>query len=152
LEIFLGGEHRLDLLSTFPFGHIDTFRSHFKIPNHPGTKGCVQIGHDVWIGSNVTLMSGISVGNGAVIAANSHVVKDVGSYEIWGGNPAQFLRFRVKRDLIERLNSLSWWDWCNTRINLLGNYFCIPLDENLLAILENSKTIGGLCGDDCTSK
>lgn len=150
LKIMLGGGHRLDLLSTFPFGHIDSFESNFKITSHPTTKGDVLVGNDVWIGSNVTIMSGVRVGNGAVIAANSHVVKHVGSYEIWGGNPAKFIRFRVKPELIQRVNALNWWEWCEYRINFFGDLFCLPLDEHVLNELELAKQFSDCCDDGCS--
>lgn len=54
----------------------------------------IVIGNDVWIGSSVTIMSGVTVGDGVVIAANSHVVKDVPPYAIVGGNPAKVIKFR----------------------------------------------------------
>lgn len=84
----MGGNHRTDWLTTYPFGHIhkDIF-TNFSGVGHPATKGSVVIGNDVWIGTNVTIMSGVSIGDGAVIANNSHVVKDVLPYSIVGGNP-----------------------------------------------------------------
>jgi len=76
VQIFLGGNHRTDWITTFPFGHI--FQKDLggeNIQGHPATNGGVSIGNDVWIGRGATIMSGISIGNGAVIAANSTVVK-----------------------------------------------------------------------------
>ena len=82
-----------------------------KLPGHPLTNGDVVIGNDVWIGYGVTIMSGVSIGSGAVIAANSHVIKDVPSYEIWGGNPAQPIRSRFPSEIKERLLEINWWDY-----------------------------------------
>lgn len=85
-NIFLGGNHRIDWITTYPFGHVhqDKF-SKFNGVGHPATNGDVVIGNDVWIGTNVTIMSGITIGDGAVIAANTHVVKNVEPYSIVGG-------------------------------------------------------------------
>lgn len=149
LSIFLGGGHRLDLLSTFPFGHVSTFKSNFIIPDHPTTNGNVTIGNDVWIGSNVTIMSGISIETGAVIAANSHVTKNIGPYEVWGGNPAKMLKHRVNPILIPRLLDLGWWDWCSLRINHFGKLFCEPITTSLVALLEDAKLNTEVCDDGC---
>lgn len=54
------------------------------------------IGNDVWIGSRSLIMKGVTIGDGAIIAAGSVVTKDVPPYEIWGGNPAHFLKSRLK--------------------------------------------------------
>ncbi len=111
VTIFLGGNHRTDWITTFPFGHIyeDTIGK-FDIKGHPSTNGDVIIGDDVWIGHGVTIMSGISIGSGAVIATNSNVVKDVGPYEIVGGNPAKKIKDRFSDELKERLLKLKWWE------------------------------------------
>jgi acetyltransferase-like isoleucine patch superfamily enzyme len=76
VQVFLGGNHRTDWITTFPFGHIfQTDLGGENIQGHPATNGGVSICNDVWIGWGATIMSGISIGNGAVIAANSTVVK-----------------------------------------------------------------------------
>ncbi|WVT77561.1 CatB-related O-acetyltransferase (plasmid) [Sinorhizobium chiapasense] len=111
VSVFLGGNHRSDWISTFPFGHIFHQQlGRFDIDGHPATNGSVTIGHDVWIGNGVTIMSGIHVGHGAVIAANSHVTKNVDDYTIVGGNPAQILRYRFPSPVVDRLLTLKWWD------------------------------------------
>lgn len=112
LTVFLGGNHRLDWSTTFPFGHVFADELGGKeINGHPQTGGDVQIGNNVWIGANVTLLSGVTIGNGAVIAATSTVTKAVGPYEIWGGNPARLLRPRFSPEISARLQALDWWDW-----------------------------------------
>jgi len=111
LQVFLGGNHRADWGTTFPFGQV--FRKalgEFDIPNNSQTNGDVVIGNDVWIGSKVTIMSGVTIGDGAVIAANATVAKDVGAYEIFGGNPARHLKHRFSEDICARLLGLRWWD------------------------------------------
>ena len=112
LTVFLGGNHRVDWMSTFPFGHI--FQDELggtEIVGHPKSNGEIIIGNDVWIASNVTIMSGIQIGDGAVIAANSMVVKDIAAYEIWGGNPAKKLKMRFSDEIIKSLLKLKWWEW-----------------------------------------
>jgi len=87
VQAFLGGNHRVDWITTFPFGHTST--SEINVPQvqgHPGTNGDIIIGNDVWLGTGCVLMSGITIGDGAVVAAHSHVVKDVAPYTLVGGN------------------------------------------------------------------
>jgi acetyltransferase-like isoleucine patch superfamily enzyme len=95
VSIFLGGNHRSDWITTYPFGCLKYFN---KKPGHPSTNGDVVIGNDVWIGCNATILSGVKIGDGSVIAANSLVTKDVPDYSIVGGNPAKVIRkdFRTK--------------------------------------------------------
>lgn len=80
-----------------------------NVISHSKQGGNVTIGHDLWIGGNVTIMSGVSIDPGAVIANNSHVVKDVDAYSISGGNPAKHIKFRFNQDQINALLSIEWW-------------------------------------------
>lgn len=109
--IFLGGNHRVDWITTYPFNQLyfDTFGAQ-DIVGHPATNGDVHIGNDVWIGSNVTIMSGICIGNGAVIATGSVVTHDVEPYSIVGGNPAKHIRYRFEQETRKALEKLRWWD------------------------------------------
>ena len=113
LKIFTGGNHRPDWISTYPFGHLFGRRFDFDIEpviGTPMTNGGVIIGHDVWICRDVTIMSGINIGDGAVVAANSHVVKDVKPFEIVGGNPAKHIKYRFDKETIDSLLALKWWE------------------------------------------
>ena len=73
-------------------------------------KIAILIGNDVWIGDHVILLEGIKIGDGAIIAAGSVVVKDVPSYAMVGGNPARVIRYRFKEDEIEYLKKIKWWN------------------------------------------
>lgn len=122
-EIYLGGNHYTDLVTTFPFGLVakEAFPN-ANFPENPNlqgsySKGNVVIDSDVWIGSHVTIMSGVHIGDGAVIAANSHVVKDVPPYSIVGGNPARVIRYRFAPDQIEALLRIQWYMWPDHVIN-----------------------------------
>ena len=74
-------------------------------------KGDINIGNDVWIGYNATIMAGVTIGDGAIIATNSTVIKDVEPYSIVGGNPAQEIKKRFSKEVITKLLELKWWDW-----------------------------------------
>jgi len=111
LSIFLGGEHRLDWLTTYPFSHF-----HPEIPGkYRVSKGDVTIGNDVWIGHGVTILSGVTIGDGAVIGAGSVVASNVQPYSIVAGNPAKHIKFKISP-------FVTWWNWSEETI-----YDAIPI-------------------------
>lgn len=95
----LNGEHKTDCLSTFPF------KAHCLKKHIPeaGSKGDIIIDDDVWIGTGATIMSGVHVKKGAVIAAGAVVVRDVEAYSIVGGVPARIIRKRFSDEIIKKL-------------------------------------------------
>lgn len=113
--IMNGGNHETAPLSTYPFGIFghgwEAVGAGRAAVEQYGTKGDTVIGHDVWIGHAATIMPGVRVGNGAIIAAQSVVTRDVPDYAIVGGNPAQLIRRRFDEASIARLNALAWWHW-----------------------------------------
>ncbi len=109
--IMNGANHLTDAISAYPFAIFgEDWSGAMEGKSYPD-KGDLIIGHDVWIGHNATLMAGINVGHGAIIAANATVVKDVPPYAIVGGNPAKVIRMRFSDEVIEQLLLLAWWDW-----------------------------------------
>ncbi len=74
------------------------------------------IGSDVWIGCNSTILRGVQIGCGAVVAANAVVVKDVPPYAIVAGVPARIIKYRFSQELIDRLIELQWWNWNDEKI------------------------------------
>ncbi len=137
VTFMLGGNHRVDWATTFPFGHIfvDELRG-TDIVGHPSTKGDIIIGNDVWIGRGATIMSGIEIGDGAIIAANSTVTKDVGPYEVWGGNPAKHLKHRFAPDIVAALLALKWWQFEVDTIQKIAPLLSQP---PTIAILEEVR-------------
>jgi len=109
-RIFQGCNHRTDWTTTYPFGHILYEKFPSNIQGHPSTKGHVIIENDVWIGLGCTIMSGIRIGSGSVIAAYSFVVKDGSPYTIVGGNPARVIKQRFSDEIIRELLEIRWWD------------------------------------------
>lgn len=115
VKIFLGGEHRTDWVTTFPFPDLwKDVAGHIK--GHPKTRGDVIVGNDVWIGTEAVVMSGVRIGNGAVIGARSVVTKDVPPYAIVAGNPAREVRMRFDNKTIARLEAIAWWNWDDKKI------------------------------------
>jgi len=139
VHVFLGGNHRMEWATTFPFSTKSAIAQGIIHGSRDGcvtSKGNVIIGTDVWIGSHASIMSGVSIGSGAVIAAYSHVVKDVEPYEIVGGNPAKHIRFRFNKTVIERLERLAWWNWPEEVVFSNVDLLCSEIDENSLEVLE----------------
>lgn len=115
VQIFLGGNHRSDWISTYPFNQLlpDVYGD---IKGHPMSKGDVVIGNDVWIGNNVMIMSGVTIGDGAVIGAGSVVTKDVPHYAIAAGAPARVKKYRFPPGVRNIMLRMKWWDWPLDRI------------------------------------
>lgn len=131
LKIFTGGNHQVESITTYPFGHTKSTQKNMSvkpIKRHPVPSKPVVIGNDVWIGGDVTIMSGVVIGNGAVIAANSHVVKDVPAYAVIGGNPARIIRMRFSKEKIDELNNLCWWNWTDEKIRNSIEFLCKPFN------------------------
>ena len=115
VQVMLGGEHRLDWVTTYPFNVVDA--QHTGIKGHPKSKGNVTIGNDVWIGREAIIMSGVTIGDGAVVAARALVVKDVAPYIVVGGNPAKLIKPRFDSQTIDDLLQIAWWNWPEARIS-----------------------------------
>jgi acetyltransferase-like isoleucine patch superfamily enzyme len=110
-----GGNHRVDWASTYPF-RVRYGLKGAGTDGHPVAKGDIVVGNDVWIGHGSTIMSGVQIGDGAVIAACSLVTKDVPSYAIVGGNPAKVIGQRFNADQQQALLEIRWWDWPEAQI------------------------------------
>lgn len=82
-----------------------------------------EIGHDVWIGSNVLIKQGVKIGNGSIIAMGSVVTKDIPDYSIAGGVPAKVIRNRFTETEIKYLNEMNWYHWDDKKLNRFGNSF-----------------------------
>jgi serine acetyltransferase len=82
----------------------------------------IHIGHDVWIGARVFIRDGVKIGNGAVVAAGSVVVKDVPDYAIVGGVPAKIIRYRFSEEMIAELLNLKWWEWPEEKLRKAQPY------------------------------
>ena len=126
VSFYLGGNHNINRISTWlpllDWEH-DSIRDLL-------TKGDIVIGNDVWIARSAVILSGVKIGNGAVIGGNSVVAKDVEPYSIVVGNPGKCVKKRFSDEQIDILENTKWWD----------------LDINI--IKENSKVIFGESFED----
>jgi virginiamycin A acetyltransferase len=109
--IMNGANHLSKSISSYPFAIFgEGWQGAMDGKSYP-TKGDTIIGNDVWIGHNATIMPGINIGDGAIIATNATVTKSVEPYSIVGGNPIQEIRKRFSTETIDKLLKLKWWDW-----------------------------------------
>jgi virginiamycin A acetyltransferase len=114
--IMNGANHLTEAVTSYPFAIFGNgWQEAMKGKAYP-TKGDTIIGNDVWIGYRATIMAGVKVGDGAIIAANSVVTKDVEPYSIVGGNPAREIKKRFSDEQIKDLLEIKWWDWEVERI------------------------------------
>ncbi|YAG15144.1 CatB-related O-acetyltransferase [Nostoc sp. DSM 114161] len=111
IVIFGGGNHITTRATTFPFKWLATETEPEERYTDAASKGATMIGHDVWVGYGATIMSGVKIGNGAVVGARAVVAKDVPAYAVVVGNPAKVVRYRFKPETIQRLLELAWWNW-----------------------------------------
>ncbi len=114
--IMNGANHLTASLSAYPFSIFGKgWENAMEGKTYPN-KGDIIVGNDVWIGHNATIMAGVKIGDGAIIATNATVVKDVEPYSIVGGNPAKEIKKRFTDETIEKLLKLKWWDWSIEKI------------------------------------
>lgn len=116
--LFTSGNHNLKSLSTytFPLFYEEWDLDSGNIRDAWNNKGDIIIGNDVWIGYEAVIMSGVKIGDGAIIGARAVVTKDVPPYTIVGGVPAKIIRKRFDDKTIEKLLKLKWWDWDYNKI------------------------------------
>jgi len=109
--IMNGANHLTNAITAYPFAIFgEDWKNAMEGKKYPN-KGDINIGNDVWIGYNTTIMAGVKIGDGAIIATNATVTKDVEPYAIVGGNPAQLIKKRFSADQIKKLLTIQWWNW-----------------------------------------
>ncbi len=117
--LFTSANHTLDSLSTYTFPiFFDEWGLDAKnIRSAWDNKGDIVIGNDVWIGYEAVILSGVTIGDGAIIGTRAVVTKDVPPYTIVGGVPAKPIRRRFDDETIAELLRLRWWDWDKEKIS-----------------------------------
>jgi chloramphenicol O-acetyltransferase type B len=116
-------EHPMNWLSTSLYNSVLTEKYQQEISS---VYSDVTIGHDCWIGRDACIMSGVNIGNGAIVAARSVVTSDVPAYAVVAGIPARVVRYRFSDDWITRLEAVRWWDFPVDVLDQLD--FSQPLD------------------------
>ncbi|HEY7933296.1 MAG TPA: CatB-related O-acetyltransferase [Solirubrobacteraceae bacterium] len=125
VEFVVGGNHRTDWISTYPF------RVLWGMPGawtdgHPRPESDIEVGNDVWIGAQALILPGVKIGDGAVIGARAVVTRDVRPYAIVAGVPAREVRRRFGDEQVDALIALCWWDWPEERIRANVDLLCSP--------------------------
>ena len=116
--IFTSANHTMKSLSTYPF---PIFFEEWgldvaNVADAWDNKGDIVIGNDVWIGYDAVILSGVTIGDGAIIGTRAVVTKDIPPYTIVGGVPARRIRRRFDEETVTRLLELRWWEWSDERI------------------------------------
>ncbi len=134
VEIFLGGHHRTEWVTTYPFpAMIDEAAF---VPGYAFSRGDVVIGSDVWLCTGSVILSGVRVGDGAVVAAGAVVTKDVAPFSIVAGNPARHIRWRFSEHARNALLLEKWWDWPEDEICRVSTMLC---SDQLDAFIEYAR-------------
>jgi acetyltransferase-like isoleucine patch superfamily enzyme len=124
--LIASGEHNYRAVSCFPFyAHFldcgpsrDTFR-----------KGGLYIGNDVWVGARAVILSGVNIGDGAVIGAGALVAEDVLPYSIVGGVPAKHIKYRFSPEIITELLKIKWWNWGSDKVKSNIDNFYLNVED-----------------------
>ena len=116
--LFTSANHTLRSLSTYPF---PLFFEEWELDKKQvasawDNKGDIVIGNDVWIGYEAIILSGVNIGDGAIIGARAVVTKDVPAYTVVGGIPAKEIKKRFDAETIDKLQQIQWWDWSFEKI------------------------------------
>lgn len=141
--IMNGANHETQPISTFPFGIFgngwEKINEGVDIKTKYPNKGDTIIGNDVWLGYGATVMPGVKIGNGAIIAAKAVISKDVPDYAIVGGNPARIIRMRFDENTIRRLLNIAWWNqdasWITQHLRLINSTDVDALEKAALSEL-----------------
>jgi acetyltransferase-like isoleucine patch superfamily enzyme len=128
-------DHNTNWITTYPIGLTDTTKKiKLNIPYNIN-KGDVKIGNDVWLGSECTIMSGVTIGDGCIIGAKTVVTKDMEPYSIVVGNPGKIVKKRFSNEDIEFLLELQWWNWPIDKIYTNTHILCSDNIEGLKGII-----------------
>lgn len=89
----------------------------------------ITVGNDVWIGMNVIIMYGVTIGDGATIAAGSVITKDIAPYTVVGGVPGKLIKEKCTREEAVEMQKIAWWNWSSETINRRIQDFKLPYAE-----------------------
>jgi acetyltransferase-like isoleucine patch superfamily enzyme len=134
VQIFLGGHHRIDWVSSYPFpGFFEEARA---IKDYGGSRGNVIVGSDVWLCANCSILSGVTVGHGAVVANGAMVTRDVPPYAVVAGNPAKIIKWRFDENTRLAMLEYAWWEWPESEIRQITHLLC---SENTESFIDYAK-------------
>lgn len=132
------GYHTISEITNYPHvNNLTTNSELLELKKSFHQKEGIVVGNDVWIGMNAIILPGITIGNGAVVAAGSIVTKDVPSYTVVGGNPAKIIRIKYDDEIIDKMNNVAWWDWEEALVTERKSDFYLPIGEFLKKYYAN---------------
>lgn len=140
VRILLGGEHRTDWLTTYPFPAMMSGLEDIK--DYAPSKGDVVIGSDCWICADAMILSGVTIGHGAIVAAGAVVTRDVAPFAVVGGNPGKFIRWRFDEEVRQRLLDAAWWDWPMEEVKSVARMLSGSDMAAFLTYIDSRKTTG----------
>ncbi len=132
VQILLGGHHHVEWLTTYPFSAMLPG----NMPHSEFSRGDVVIGNDVWLCMNSTVLSGVTIGHGAVVSAGAVVTGDVDPYSIVAGNPARHVRWRFDESTRAKLLEIAWWNWPAEELERIAPILC---SSNIDALIDYAK-------------
>lgn len=138
VKFIVAAEHPYEYLSTYPF------KVYFFGHKHEAfSKGNIVVNDDVWIGENATILSGVEIGQGAIIGAGSIVTKNVPAYSIVAGNPAKVIKYRFEPNIIEKLLQIDYSKLDMNKVKQIGEklFYTKITSENIDEILSYLKKI-----------
>jgi acetyltransferase-like isoleucine patch superfamily enzyme len=138
VRVIGGGEHVLSRASNFPL-NARFFDRAKRNSVDAIDKGATMIGNDVWIGFGATILSGVKIGDGAVIGARAVVTSYVPPYAVAAGNPARVIRYRFGSEIQRRLLALRWWEWSDDEIRALEPQFMGDVELFLDEVARRSR-------------
>lgn len=112
------GKHKFNIITCYPFKS-----------NKMSPKAGIRVGNDVWIGQSAIIMNGITIGDGAIVAAGAVVTDDVEPYTIVGGVPAKILKRRCSADEAKEMQKIAWWNWPDNTIDARLSDFRLSFTE-----------------------
>lgn len=136
VQIFLGGHHHSEWVSTYPFSEM--LMNVDGIPRASFSRGDVVIGNDVWLCSGCMVLSGVTIGDGAIISAGAIVNRNVEPYSIVAGNPARHVRWRFDESIRAALLDMAWWSWEPEEVARIAHILC-GNDINALMDYSNRR-------------
>jgi hypothetical protein len=134
----LGGQHAIKHVASYPL------RIHMGLEGagqdgNPSVRGDIRIGSDVWVTFGSYVLSGVTIGDGAVVATGAVITKDVPPYAIVGGNPAKLIRYRHSPEQIEALLEIKWWDWPENEIRDAVPYLASEDTDAFIAYVREKR-------------
>ena len=140
VQIFLGGQHSINWVSSYPFPFFFEMNSIYKENSLKNdSRGDVVIGSDVWLCANCIILSGVTIGHGAVIANGAIISRDVEPYAVMAGNPAKQIKWRFDEATRNALLESAWWEWPEDEISKIMEKLCSDDTTDLLNYSNSRK-------------